>query len=274
MDVVVRELRGPQEAEAAAHLMAAVWGTPLEAAPIPGDVVASISSWGGCLLGAFAGEDLVGVTVGIAAAPNSTTLASLIAGVLPQAKGLGVGRALKAAQREWAARRGVTHIEWTYDPLVRRNAHFNLVRLGADIASYHVEHYPPIPDGINAGDPTDRLLARWDVRDAAPRTARPTDDLLAEGALVRLAEGEDGRPRRHDPRPEDDGDAAWLVGTPTDVETLRTTDRAASLEWRRALREVVLEAFADDRRITGFTTTGDYVLTRPDTPPATEEGHR
>lgn len=285
VDIDVRELRGRDEAEAATHLLAAVWGTPYESAPIPGDVVASISAWGGCLLGAFAGDDLVGATVGIAAAPNSPVLASLIAGVLPQAKGLGVGRALKTAQREWAAERGVTAIEWTFDPLVRRNAHFNLVRLGADIASYHVEHYPPIPDGINAGDPTDRLLARWDVRDAAPRTALDPADLLAEGAVIVLEEGEDGRPRRHqvgDDAPDhvsddapDDAATTWLVGTPRDVETLRTADRDASLEWRRALREVFLAAFEGGRRVTGFTTSGAYALAPP-TPPALlhEEGHR
>jgi len=255
-EIEVRELAGREAAEAVTHLLAAVWGTPYESAPIPGDVVASVATWGGCLLGAYVDGELVGATVGIAAAPNSATLASLIAGVLPHAKGLGVGRALKTAQREWAAARGVTAIEWTYDPLVRRNAHFNLVRLGADITSYHVEHYPPIPDGINDGDPTDRLLARWDVRDAAPRTPAEADDLLAGGATLVLEEGDDGGPLRHGAP----GQGLWLVGTPRDVESLRSAHRAASLDWRFAMREVFLDACAQGRRVVGFTRSGAYVL--------------
>lgn len=255
VNIDVRPLIGPTEAEAATRLLAEVWGTPYESSPIPGDVVRSISAWGGCLLGAFDGEDLVGVVVGIAAAPHSDTLASLITGVVPRAAGAGVGRLLKSAQREWAAERGVAGIEWTYDPLVRRNAHFNLDLLGADVVRYEVEHYPPIPDGINAGDPTDRLLVRVDVRSAAPRD--PADDLAARlGAVVVLDEGDDGRPRLHD-RPED---AAWLVGTPSDVETLRREDRDASLAWRQAAREV-FRAGAD-RVVAGFTRSGAYLLTK------------
>lgn len=252
MKIQVRALTGADEAEAATRLLARVWSTAYESSPIPGDVVMSISAWGGCLLGAFDGDELVGVTVGIAAAPHSSTLASLIAGVVPEAAGRGVGQLLKAAQREWAAERGVRAIEWTYDPLVRRNAHFNINRLGADIVEYDVEHYPPIPDGINADDPTDRLLARLDVADAAPR--EPASE---EGAVVVLDEGPDGLPRLHD-RP---ADRAWLVGTPTDIETLRRADRDASLAWRLAAREIFLDAFANPHRtVTGFTAGGSYLL--------------
>lgn len=255
MTIEVRELTGPDEAEAATWLLANVWGTPYEGAPIPGDVVMSISAWGGCLLGAFDGDRLVGVTVGIAAAPRSTTLASLIAGVLPEAHGQGVGRALKEAQRAWAAQRGVEGIEWTYDPLVRRNAHFNLNRLGADIVHYDVEHYPPIPDGINGGDPTDRCLARWDVASAERR--EPADARAAQiDAVPVLTESEDGTPVLAD-RP---ADRAWLVGTPTDIETLRPTRREVSLDWRYAMRQVFLAAAETDRRVTGFTTTGAYLM--------------
>ncbi|GAB46945.1 hypothetical protein MOPEL_001_00630 [Mobilicoccus pelagius NBRC 104925] len=267
MHVDVKELDGPDDAEAATSLLAAVWGTPYESAPIPGDVVAAISAWGGSLLGAYVDGTLVGVAVGIAAAPHSDTLASLVTGVLPTAKGLGVGRALKEAQRRWAADRGVTGIEWTFDPLVRRNAHFNLVRLGADVVSYHVEHYPPIPDAINGGDPTDRLLARWDVRAATSRVALDPGAVLDAGAATVLDEGDDRRPRLHE-RP---ASGPWLLGTPADVETLRPADPAAALAWRETFREMFLDAIDTGRRVTGFTTTGAYVLTPDPTPRPTSD---
>ncbi|WP_052466037.1 hypothetical protein [Mobilicoccus massiliensis] len=272
MSIEVRELHGRDEAEAATSLLAAVWGTPYESAPIPGDVVMSIGAWGGCLLGAFDGDELVGVAVGIAAAPHSDTLASLIAGVLPKAAGTGVGRALKDAQRRWAAERDVARIEWTYDPLVRRNAHFNLNRLGVGIAAFHVEHYPPIPDGINEGDPTDRLLARWDVRDAAPREAVDDD---ATRAVVVLEEDGRGWPRLHE-RPRD---RAWLVGTPADIESLRRADPEAGLAWRHAMREVFLAGLGPDARraVTGFTRGGAswrFGVPRRPRPRCQARGHR
>lgn len=253
MQISVRPLESPGDAEAVSRLFARVWDTSDEASPLPGDVIVAMSAWGGCVLLAFDGDDLVGATVGVAAAPHSDTLASLIAGVSPQAAGRGVGRALKEAQRQWAAERGVAGIEWTYDPLVRRNAHFNLIRLGADVVTYHVEHYPNIPDGINDGDPTDRLLVRLDVHTATPRP--PADSIAdAAGAVAVLTEGDDGRPRAGE-RPSD---RPWLVATPTDVEALRRSDPDASLAWRLAMREILT---APGRSVTGFTSTGAYLVT-------------
>lgn len=245
----VRSLSGTTEAEAATILLADVFGATYDSAPIPGDLMASISAWGGCVLGAFADGELVGVVVGIAAAPHSDTLASLVAGVRPGAAGTGVGQALKQAQQRWAAQRGVAGIEWHYDPLVRRNAHFNLVRLGADVVGYHVERYPPIPDGINANDLTDRFLVRLDVAQGGPR--EPV--VPGEDAVVVLEEGEDGAPRAHD-RPRD---RPWLVGTPADIETMRRKHPERSRAWRLALREVFLDG---ERRVAGLTRDGFYLL--------------
>ena len=51
----------------------------------------------------------------------------------PEARGTGIGRAIKLHQREWAAANGIATIVWTFDPLVRRNAWFNIAVLGADV---------------------------------------------------------------------------------------------------------------------------------------------
>ena len=64
---------------------------------------------------------------------------------------------------------------WTFDPLVRRNAHFNLAVLGATVDEYLVDFYGPLPDAVNAGDESDRLLVVWPVGDAATAAARRAD---------------------------------------------------------------------------------------------------
>ena len=75
----------------------------------------------------------------------------------------GVGFELKQHQRRWCLERGVKTIEWTTDPLVRRNAYFNLTKLGARASDYLVNFYGAMTDGLNAGEESDRLLISWEL---------------------------------------------------------------------------------------------------------------
>ncbi len=247
----IRPLNGAPEAAEAAAVLTEVFAAPPESPPIPADVIGALADWGGCVLGGFAGDRLVAVSVAVACAPRSDTLASLIAGVLPGFAGRGLGGRLKLAQRDWALARGAARIVWTYDPLVRRNAHVNLNRLGAGVTGFAREHYPPIPDGINAGDPADRLHVSWELR---PGTSRAPAE--PEGVVVLSADPVTGLPVRG--AGDVPGGVPWLAGTPADIETLRRTDPAAALAWRLAIREVFESA--GDRRVTGFTRDGSYVL--------------
>ena len=104
---------------------------------------------------------LLGACVGFWGAPTSGTLFSHVAGVSPTARGRHLGYALKLHQRAWALSRGVRRIAWTFDPLVRRNAHFNIEVLGGQCSTYLVDHYGAMLDEINAGDQSDRLLLEW-----------------------------------------------------------------------------------------------------------------
>ncbi len=82
----------------------------------------------------------------------------------------------------------------------RRNAYFNLTKLGAVPDEYLPNFYGPMTDGINGGDDTDRLLVRWRLR--APAVARPAPAprrglggrRLARGAAVALSVAADGEP--------------------------------------------------------------------------------
>jgi len=52
-------------------------------------------------------------------------------------------------------------VEWTFDPLETRNAHFNLNRLGAIARQYLPNLYGLTTSPLHRGMPTDRLVAEW-----------------------------------------------------------------------------------------------------------------
>jgi predicted GNAT superfamily acetyltransferase len=171
-------------------------------------------------------------------------LHSHITGAVPGATGRGVGFALKQHQRSWCLDHGVEVVEWTFDPLVRRNAYFNLTKLGAVGTEYHADFYGPMDDAINAGDETDRLVATWRLRDER----RPPGDL--DRAPLVLDVGPDGAPEVLASSAD-----TLRVRIPPDV----TTHRHA---WRVAVRETLGAAMQDGRVATGMTRDGCYVVSR------------
>lgn len=247
--VAVRQLVDRDECADGSALLARIWGTQLVSAPFTGDVLTSLLHAGGCILGAFDGSSMVGLTVGIAGAPKTDELYSMIAGVDAGHAGRGVGLALKLAQRVWALEHGATSMVWTFDPLIRRNAHFNINRLGVRIEQYLRDFYPPMHDALNRADLTDRLVAVWDL--LAPRLRGPDP---ADATVVLHADA-DSEPVR-----SATAGAVWLVGTPKDIEAIRVQDATLARRWRMSIREVMHEAQRAGHRITGFTESGQYVL--------------
>ena len=120
----------------------------------------------------------------------------------PRAAGRSVGFALKLHQRAWALLRGVSEIAWTFDPLVSRNAYFNLVKLAARAGEYLPNFYGAMHDAINGERrhrPAARALAaaRPGGRGRLRRGTAPAAvaDELAAGAVVALGIGADGGAR-------------------------------------------------------------------------------
>jgi predicted GNAT superfamily acetyltransferase len=119
---------------------------------------------GGQIIGAFGGQndDLVGFAFSIPGARGGNSyLHSHMLAVRESWRNHGLGRRLKLAQREDAIQRGFELIEWTFDPLEIKNAHLNLVRLGAVARRYSVNHYGDSSSPLQGGLPTDRLVAEW-----------------------------------------------------------------------------------------------------------------
>ena len=140
-----------------------VWNeSDLETEPYTTFVVANQT--GGQVLGAFDGPTMVGFTLALVGIRDKTPyLHSHMTGVLPEYRDRKIGRALKLFQREEALSRDIRLIEWTFDPLETRNAHFNLNRLGAIVRTYIPDFYGVTTSPLHHNLPTDRLLAEWQL---------------------------------------------------------------------------------------------------------------
>ncbi|MBG0830328.1 GNAT family N-acetyltransferase [Planomonospora sp. ID67723] len=255
---VVRELRSLEEFEQVFRLFDRIWRPEPGNAPATVELMRALSHAGNYVAGAYTQDGrLAGASVGFLAAPAGRALHSHVTGA---EAGHGIGLALKLHQREWALARGLDRITWTYDPLVRRNAHFNLVKLGALPEEYLPSFYGAMDDAINAGDESDRVLAVW--RLAEPRVAaavggEPCPPEVPPDAATGLGD-RDGRPvpGRADAR-------VVLVAVPADVEALRRRDPGAAKAWRHAVREVLGGLMAEGARVTGFHQKSCYVVERP-----------
>jgi len=260
-DLTIRELTEPGEHRDAERLLGRVWRTGPGSPPVSGDLMRALSHAGAYVAGAFLADELVGVTAGFLAnhPGSSAELHSHITGVVTEVRGRHVGWALKLHQRAWSLERGIESIAWTFDPLIRRNAYFNLTKLGARVASYLVDFYGEMADGVNAGHGSDRLLVRWPLRApevVAAAAGRPIVPPVADGATI-LDTGADGRPRRF---VMPDGPTIRCV-VPADVETLRLNDPALAQAWRLEVRAAFEEVLANGGRVAGMTKDGWYVFT-------------
>jgi predicted GNAT superfamily acetyltransferase len=256
--VVVRTLDRIEDITAAEALFAATWpGQP----PATAALMRALEHAGGYVAGAYLGDALVGAAAAFLASHPTPGLHSHVAAVTPTARGRGVGYALKVHQRAWAAERGLQTVTWTFDPLVRRNAWFNIGKLGVGIAEFLVDFYGRMDDGINDGDESDRLLAVWPVRGGDLHDRTGLHDQRDVGVRVVLEEV-DGRPEVRDAGHAGDAGGGRLiaVATPPDVETLRRTDPALAYAWRIAVREA-LEPRLRTGRVVGFTRAGSYLVT-------------
>ncbi|HUR08705.1 MAG TPA: GNAT family N-acetyltransferase [Nonomuraea sp.] len=240
--VTIRELRGIHEFQDVYRLYDDIWHPDPHNAPVPVELMIGFAHTGGYVAGAYEGDRLVGASVGFLAADR--TLHSHVTGA---AIGRGIGYALKLHQRAWCRERGLVRITWTFDPLVRRNARFNLAKLGARPERYLEDFYGVMADAINEGDASDRLLAVWRLTEPPPE---PSAGPYTRGVEVSGTRPVIGRT---------DGPVV-LVGTPYDIETLRREDPGAARAWRQAVREVLGGLMGSGARVTGFTEDGEYVL--------------
>ena len=159
--ITIRKCTGMDELHACVALQKEVWNfDDVDLVPLRMFVVSE--KIGGQIIGAFDGRELIGFAFSI---PGSRAghayLHSHMLAVREKFRNHGLGRRLKLAQRDDALAQGYELLEWTFDPLEIKNAHLNLVRLGAIARRYSVNHYGYSSSPLQGGLPTDRLVAEW-----------------------------------------------------------------------------------------------------------------
>ena len=236
---------------AAHHEVVALFERVWRAQVIDASTLHALSHVGNYVAGAYddpGGElgELLGAAVGFFAADGH--LHSHITGVAPGYEGRGIGYALKQHQGEWALAKNRAAISWTFDPLIARNAYFNLHKIGAVVVEYLVDFYGPMSDGINAGDATDRLFVKWHLDE--PVAPAPSE----EGVTVLVGSDENA------PVPGACRGPRVLVATPRDIEQMRVSDPDLAIRWRMAVRDAMTTALDAGYRITGISRSGSYLL--------------
>jgi predicted GNAT superfamily acetyltransferase len=188
---------------------------------------------GSYLSGAFIDGRIVGASFAFPATNNGIHLHSHMTAVLDEYRDKGVGYALKVDQWNWAKKQKYSHLSWTFDPLVRRNAKLNIVKLGVDISSYYPNFYGAMPDVLNAGDESDRLIVSWSTAIDAPKAR----ELITH------------------PKPGD-----ILIEIPEDIVAIRFKNQSESIKWRRQVRDQFLAAFEKNGKVIGFSANNEYVV--------------
>jgi predicted GNAT superfamily acetyltransferase len=258
--VEIRDVHDLDDIRAISELFDRVWGSKADDPLMATGMLRALTHAGNYTAAAFRDDAMVGAVTGfLGQDDDGAYLHSHILGVSDRHRGGNVGFALKQHQRAWVLARGMRKVTWTFDPLVRRNAFFNMQKLGANAGEYLVRFYGTMHDEINAGDETDRLLIVWQLDQ--PRAEIAASDRLDEPNVAQLREAKATVALSETGEVDGKG---WgdvvLCATPDDIVELRHNDPAAARTWRSALRDTLGAAMDDGYDVTGFTRSGWYVL--------------
>lgn len=115
-----------------------VWGASVDVMDL--GILVALAHGGGCVSLARDGGAVLGAGVGFFGS-RGAPFHSHVVGVARNARARGVAYAIKLHQRAWCLEHGIGTMNWTFDPLVARNAHFNIAKLGARPIPYYPDFY-------------------------------------------------------------------------------------------------------------------------------------
>jgi predicted GNAT superfamily acetyltransferase len=239
-EIRIRAMEEAREMGVCIELQRRIWGyAPIDT--VPDQIFIVAKKTGGQVMTAYDGNTPVGFALAFAAMREGLTyLHSHMVGVVEEYQNRGVGRLLKLAQREDALERGINLIEWTFDPLQLKNAHFNIERLGVIVRHYVPNLYGRTTSPLHAGLPTDRLVAEWWVR--SQRVA----DVLAD-------------------RPRAMGSDCERIAIPADIRQICRDEPLSAEKIQANVRERFLANFTSGRAAVAFEFNkeqGTYLLER------------
>ena len=247
--VSIRPLASHHDLDACVAMQRRIWGQEYEV--VPSALIKVLAKVGGLVAGAFDDDTFLGFVLGITGVERGAVVHwSHMLAVAPEAQNHGIGHALKEYQRAYARQIGAQAIYWTFDPLVARNAHFNLNVLGVRVVSYVPDMYGESTSPLHRGIGTDRFIASWPLDDVT---------LAARRREMALATDRSGN-----------GDTIRME-IPHDIALLQRTDMPAAIAWRTRTRATIQDALARGYAIQGFVRgnaavakPGYYVLARAD----------
>jgi predicted GNAT superfamily acetyltransferase len=236
-----------------------VWGSDWSDI-VPASLLQVAAYVGGIVIGAFSDSgDLAGFVFGLSGFKNGEAVHwSHLLGVRPELRNAGVGRLLKEAQRVELAKRNIRRMSWTFDPLVAKNAHFNLNRLGAAVVDYVPDMYGTTSSPLHYGIATDRLVVSVDTSgESQSRQPAPSD-----GAPVLSLNGS-ARDALEGTTPP----SLLRIEVPEDIKKVIDQSPRGAAQWREAVRQNFQWALKNGFSVCGFdrdavTEQCYYVLER------------
>jgi predicted GNAT superfamily acetyltransferase len=272
----IRPLTTLDECRQVAALEKLVWGLPDPEDVVPPAVLIVSIKRGGILLGAFDETgSMVGFVYSLAGLKDARPMQwSHLLGVVPAARDSGVGRALKLAQRTAAIEMGLDLIEWTFDPLQARNAHFNFARLGVVVEHYEEDVYGASSSPLHQGAPTDRFIAEWRITTphVERRIASAGQPMVRDARVMAapVVNPSSERESRLVPGTADISSDAprILVEIPMGFDEMLVNDSTLALEWRLSTRLIFESYFRRGYRAVDFLLSrsagrGQYLLSLP-----------
>lgn len=248
---------------------------------VPAHLLITTVHNGGFVIGAFPTENgvkssasLVGFAYGfpgLYSTPDGPRLkhCSHQLAVHPEYRGQGLGYKLKRAQWQLVRKQGIDRITWTYDPLLSRNAHLNITRLGGVCNTYRREVYGEMRDGLNVGVASDRFEVDWWVNSQRvnKRLGKKTRTrldlahfLAADTAIINPTQldelgwvipSESADFTTHNAT-VDSVPNIVLVEIPSDFLALKDADIELAKEWRMTTRAIFEDLFQRGYLVTDF----------------------
>ena len=224
-----------------------IWGTGYDDV-VPVSILSVSVLRGGVLVGAFDGDRMVGFVYSLPGLKHGKPMQwSHMLGVVDEFRNDGLGLRLKMLQRDRTLAMGLDLIEWTFDPMQTLNAHLNFTKLGIIVDEYEINVYGKSMSPLHGGNPTDRFVAQWRIRDEPSRQPQETGARTAANRIDRSS----GQPRCADIVVDADTPTV-LVDIPAGFTEMLAKAPDLALEWRLATRRIFTTYFGRGYKAVGF----------------------
>lgn len=230
--LTLRNLDRWPDFEACVELQRETWGRDFSAC-VPAPVLMVAQKVGGVTAGAFDADGrLLGFVFGLTGYSGGRPFHwSHMLAVREDARDTGLGIKLKLYQRELLLQNGVDRARWTFDPLVAKNAHINLNRLGAVVVDHVENMYGDSNSTLHAGLGTDRFVVEW---------------RLADDEVARVIAG-------HDTVGKDaPSGSAVRIEIPADIYEVLEQAPHEAVQWRTRTRAAFRQYLAQGYRVSTF----------------------